>query len=476
MASLEPFIEPLYESTPAGIVESLPALMNAMKMIYTISRYYNTKERMTSLFTKITNQMILNCRRCVLAGEDIEAMWKKDRLVLIKNLESCIELNARYQEQYQETKQTLLTMPKSNHFNFSETLIFGRFDLFCRRVCKLIEMFQTIHQFTALVEYRFDGVEPFLQAFDSALNDFQCRRHDLLDFNHNRFDRDYVELNVRISELENDLRNFINLRFENADSIEGSLHLLKRFQSAFQRDSLKNDLESKFAVIFHNYGLELSQVQDQYEKCKASPPIVRNLPPVAGHIAWARHLYKRIELPMRKFQCNPVVLAGKDSKKLIRMYNKMAKTLVEFETLWHQAWSNSIENARTGLQATLLVNHPDDGMKLHVNFDREILQLIRETRCLDRMGGLEIPRIAKLVLLQEQKFKTYHSELSYFVAEYRRVAALVKPIVALPPFLLTQFFCLIILLFIVFKIREFVFNISRVCLLSFIFILYKFSP
>ena len=28
--------------------------------------------------------------------------------------------------------------------------------------------------------------------------------------------------------------------------------------------------------------------------------------------------------------------AGRDSRKLIRMYNKMAKTLVEFETLWYQ--------------------------------------------------------------------------------------------------------------------------------------------
>lgn len=33
--------------------------------------------------------------------------------------------------------------------------------------------------------------------------------------------------------------------------------------------------------------------------------------------------------------------------------------------------------------------HPDDGMRFHVNFDWEILQLIRETRCLDRMGGLD---------------------------------------------------------------------------------------
>lgn len=37
--------------------------------------------------------------------------------------------------------------------------------------------------------------------------------------------------------------------------------------------------------------------------------------------------------------------------------------------------------------------------RLYVNFDGEILQLIREAKCLDRMG-IEIPDGAKMVLLQ----------------------------------------------------------------------------
>jgi dynein heavy chain len=43
------------------------------------------------------------------------------------------------------------------------------------------------------------------------------------------------------------------------------------------------------------------------------------------------------------------------------------------------------KQAKAGLQATLIIRHPDDG-KLYVNFDQEIMQLIREAKCLDRMG------------------------------------------------------------------------------------------
>jgi dynein heavy chain len=426
LTTLEKFIEPLYTGNPTTIADTLPALMNSVKMIHTIARYYNTTERMTNLFTKITNQMITNCKECILDGEDKEGIWDKDPLVLIKNLKSCLCLNEAYQEQYRVTKDKLLTLPKGKQFDFSETQIFGRFDLFCRRVVKLIDMFSTIQQFNSLSQHRFDGMEELIQRFKSILEEFRNKRHDLLDFHNNRFDRDYVEFNVRISDLESALQQFINQSFESISSIETSLKLLKKFKQILQRESLRADLESKYTVIFHNYGLELTQVQDQYEKFKSSPPLVRNLPPVAGNITWCRHLLKRIEEPMKKFQSNPTVLGGKDAKKIIRMYNKMAKTLVEFETLWYQAWVGSIETAKSGLQATLVIRHPDDG-KLHVNFDWEILQLIREAKCLSRMG-IEIPESARMVLLQETKFKLYYNTLLHSLKEYRRVVQMVRPI------------------------------------------------
>lgn len=40
--------------------------------------------------------------------------------------------------------------------------------------------------------------------------------------------------------------------------------------------------------IAQNYGMELEQVQQLYEKQKHDPPISRNLPPVAGNITWSR--------------------------------------------------------------------------------------------------------------------------------------------------------------------------------------------
>jgi dynein heavy chain len=112
LATLEKFIEPLYEGTPETIKDTLPALMNSIKMIHTIARYYNTNDRMTGLFVKITNQMINNCKQNILSykrtttgtttkkailNEDI--LWDHENYPpneLIPVLKSCLDLNQAY--------------------------------------------------------------------------------------------------------------------------------------------------------------------------------------------------------------------------------------------------------------------------------------------------------------------------------------------------------------------------------------------
>ena len=267
-----------------------------------------------------------------------------------------------------------------------------------------------------------------MKTFQSIVDEFRRKPYELLDYQKGQFDRDFLEFNANIHELESSLQGFINSSFENITSTEQALTMLKKFQVILQRDSLKEDLDSKFMVIFHNYGLDLETVQRLYEKQKAAPPSVRNAPPVTASIMWARQLMRRIEEPMLKFQAEQEPDATKESKKIVKTYNRIARTIVEFETLWHLAWSKSIEQSKAGLQATLIIRHPSND-KLYVNFDREILQLIRETKCLLRMG-VEAPESAKMVLLQEGKFKSYYNKLSYALEQYEEVVDKIMPITA----------------------------------------------
>jgi dynein heavy chain len=103
------------------------------------------------------------------APQSDDVLWD-DKLYppeqLIPMLQSCIDLNAAYLKQYEFTKERLMNMPKGKQFEFSPTQIFGKFDLFCRRISKLIDLFETIKQFKTLENHNLEGIEPILKAFD----------------------------------------------------------------------------------------------------------------------------------------------------------------------------------------------------------------------------------------------------------------------------------------------------------------------
>ena len=426
LTTLEKSLEPMYASGPKEVLEGVPALLSNVKMMYTIARYYHTPERMTRLFAKISNQMLTCCKtHLVDAGPD---PWTHDKAELLGNLRLIIALYDKYYAEYQATKQKLATqVPKPRQFDFNEDKIFSRFGLFKRRCEKLADMFDTIIQFEELGEHKeIVGMEALITRFFRIVNEFKRKPYNLLDFQQNQFDRDYMEFIVGVNELEFSLQDLINKAFEKISSTESALTLLGQFTAVMRRDALKDDLDSKYVKIFRNYAQDLESVQKLYEKQKHAPPLPRNAPPVAGDILWARQLLRRIEGPMRYFAGMEGIMAMKEAKPVVKLYNRVATALMTYETLWHQAWVKGVEESKNGLRATLLVRHPKTG-ELLVNFDREIGQLIRESKFMMRMD-VEVPDAARIVLAQEDKFKSYYNQLAHTINMYTALDDEIAPV------------------------------------------------
>ena len=170
----------------------------------------------------------------------------------------------------------------------------------------------------------------------------------------------------------------------------------------------------------HEHAMRLQAQSQRAHTCRTHG--AHKILQVSGSILWARHLLTKIEEPMQRFQSNNVILAAAESKKIIRLFNRVARTLIEYETLWYQAWCDSIEASKSGLQATLLVRHPENPKQYCVNFDPEVMQLIREAKVLSRMG-LPLPTTAQSILEQEGRFKKYQDQLENFLAEFNELEA-----------------------------------------------------
>ena len=80
--------------------------------------------------------------------------------------------------------------------------------------------------------------------------------------------------------------------------------------------------------ILAHYGRDVEAVIKHYTRNKEDPPVARDMPPIAGKIAWARQLFRRIQGPMEMFESeHQALLKTPEAKTIIKNYNKLAETL-----------------------------------------------------------------------------------------------------------------------------------------------------
>uniref|UniRef100_A0A8C3PTP1 Dynein axonemal heavy chain 5 n=1 Tax=Calidris pygmaea TaxID=425635 RepID=A0A8C3PTP1_9CHAR len=377
---LEKCCDPLYNSDPVSMVEAIPGLINAIKMIQTISQYYNTSEKISSLFVKVTNQMITACKSYI-TNNNTANIWSQPRERVLEKLQAAIRLKQEYQNCFHKVKEKLEQNPAERQFAFSEVYIFGKFETFHRRLVKIIDVFNTMKTYSVLQESKIEGLEGMITKYESIVDIMKKRHYNFLDQRKPDFDQDYEEFCKEINDLH-----------------VGIFKIIIIFLSRLQIPNL--GIDEKYQKILQNYGHDIETVCKIYTRQKHNPPLARNLPPIAGKILWARHLFHRIQEPMESFQQHPAVLQTPDGKRIIRNYNKVAKVLTEFEVIYHRGW---LQQVNQGLQASLLAKAPETG-ELLVNFDPQILTLIRETDCMAHMC-LEIPPFATIIHQRRDWYK-----------------------------------------------------------------------
>ncbi|XP_030249746.1 dynein heavy chain 5, axonemal isoform X2 [Sparus aurata] len=418
--SLEKFCDPLYNSDPVSMVDAIPGLINAIRMIHSISRYYNTSEKITSLFVKVTNQMITACKAYI-TNNGSNSIWDQPQQVVADKIKAAIHLNQEYQQYFHKTKEKLEQTPSERQFDFSEMYIFGKFDTFQRRLNKILEMFSTISTYAALQDSKIEGLETVATRFQAIVLNMKKKHYSFLDQRRTDFDVDYEEFCKSTSELHNQLKSFMDSTFEKIQNTERALNVLKKFERLGIPDL---GIDEKYQRILQNYGRDIETISRIYMKQKLDPPIGRDLPPVAGRIMWSRQLSSRIHGPMDLFQQHPGVLSTPEAKRIVRNYNRVARVLLEFEMLYHHSWMKKMEEARVGLQASLLVRSPETG-ELFVNFDPEILTQIREANCMTKMK-LEIPPFAALLQQRQDTLKKNYNKLQLMLSENTRVRAKIQ--------------------------------------------------
>jgi dynein heavy chain len=100
---------------------------------------------------------------------------------LINRINESKKLNDEYQAYFHKTKGKLRESENERQWNFSENYIFGKFDTFCKRLDRIVDVLNTIESLSGLQNIRVEGLEPIVVKYKSVVDAIKKKSYDLLD-------------------------------------------------------------------------------------------------------------------------------------------------------------------------------------------------------------------------------------------------------------------------------------------------------
>jgi dynein heavy chain len=308
----------LARASPKDVPLILPGLLLHVRMIWSISKHYNTKDRLTSLLRKVSNELI---RRCC-AVISLQDVFEGNVGVAIAQLEDSVSCGVAWKKIYQRTKAAIAkyTSDESRHWTFDDANIFAQIDAFVQRCRDLLDVCESQTQFsqralairaaggdfkagvTAYPVFSGQNGPDIVQnlvdiekSFVVHLSKLHTVAYDVLDVKATKWHEDFNQFKTAVKDLEVMLQNVINSTFDSVLSVVEGVHELESFHSLAKREAVLHCVENKSVYLFRLFKSQLELVKTEFETRRRDPPVLPDEPQFAGAGLWTYGLLQWIE-------------------------------------------------------------------------------------------------------------------------------------------------------------------------------------
>uniref|UniRef100_T1J281 AAA+ ATPase domain-containing protein n=1 Tax=Strigamia maritima TaxID=126957 RepID=T1J281_STRMM len=418
---------PLYFNDPIAMVDNLSPLMTSLQNIQSVSKYYRYPDRMAAVFIKLTNQMILMCKSYI-NNNGLDTIWTQRQELVISKIKGSINLRNEYRKAYDKVQEKLRNTPNESPLNISEVLVFGRYETFCNRLECIIDILNTIEHYTHILTsncenlLEIEKMKMMRMKFDELVLNMKTKTYDYLDHKHKEFDKHYAEFTKEIREIGLAVITVLEQQFRQAWATPQAITILRRLEhlniSAF-------DSEEKYKFILDAQYKELERIAHIYEAHKKSPPLAHDVSPCGGRILWCRQLLRHIEQKMDDASAHGGLIKYPKAKKVISLYNKIAKVLVQYEMDTHQAWFEEMDQVQACFRQPVLRRQGSD-RKLQHNFSPALWVALRDCEIMSRMQ-FKIPQFGQILLKKKDKLRNNLTKIKLMLKRNELVRAKISP-------------------------------------------------
>ncbi|NXG46545.1 DYH10 protein, partial [Psilopogon haemacephalus] len=359
------------------VLDTIPALMSTLRIVWIISRHYNKDEWMVPLMERIAWEISARVYRAV----DLRTLFKDDKTAAKKKIAEAKSTLEQWKKCYFAVRAQIEASGREQHWEFDRKRLFGKTD-YMTGVCQdLYNILQVI-------------IGEFYNAFGRELK--------VVTGNPKRVNDLLRRVNSLTSTME-------NLTFDPFD--------------------VKSAHDWKLIMEEFRAGVSVENINEIFVQKQNDPPLWKNHPPVAGAISWSRFLFHRIKDTIVRFQKVEGMLASERGKEVKQIYLNVAKKMKEYEDQKYSQWRDETEQILPQLMENTLLNVSSvteesvttkKSVRFIVNFPPMLREIIIETKYMELLG-FPVPEMARYVALQEKRYLRYINRLKIMLDHYHRL-------------------------------------------------------
>lgn len=415
------------------ISDTLPSMMRALRMVWVISRHYNTDKQMVPLLELIAHEIADKVRDYIDFDEAILIMFNQPEVIRERLVDGKNVLR-KWKRTYEQVKAEIEESERDTQWDFEPDILFERTEYMHARCIDLIYIVDTIVKYKNFLGPEMEagtgdkrGVEEVLKDVESLLVPIKKFPRPFDMKSEKMWKASMKEFKENVQEIEISINDFIDRSFIKIQSAEGAFKLLqdvKKIQSQ-DDDAIKHNMQLKSLHILDRFGMEVDQIKHIFDSEKDNPPRTKNLPPTAGSIYWSNSLFERIRTPILSIS-NDILDNNDKGKQIKDKCIVVANAIKEYEKNLFDSWKN---NATSSAMVYLKMNILDGDLsklKGFVNFHPNLTLLIQESKYLDKLNK-KVPELAQNVTLQEDKYHGYVENLKIMLDNFNSSVKSLEP-------------------------------------------------
>ena len=223
------------------------------------------------------------------------------------------------------------------------------------------------------------GLENIEQIYDKCLQSLYEVKHTILDPSDSSWNDNYQKFRLGVNETENLVEKVLNEAFETVTSVKEGVEILDVFHQYTPRQRIRQVYEGKIERVYRKFNAQLQQVRRDLSLNR--PVGLSDQPQFAAKNIWLNNLQTKINSTVDTLK----------SASWFATYGIMSVSKGEFKGVMqiittqiektNKHWKNSSDKgASQKLDSNLLIPNLHYPGMMDINFDRNLLKLIKEVR------------------------------------------------------------------------------------------------